>query len=160
MSDAEGGSELGICTDPGAMKHLPFFPDEQREAPDASHMATHIILWHVSSLRSDVPYLLGHKEISYDVHFPLSLSPLFRGAVSPLLFSIGKGAPELWTFGRTSYHIRARTHTTFDPFSDTWRIDHPSQTCIVCGLHHEAWSCEETGSEEHMRQRMRIVRLI
>ena len=119
-----------------------------------------LILWHLSSLRSDIPYLLGHKDILYDVHFPLSLSPLFRGAVSPLLFSIGKGAPKLWTFGRTSYHIRARTHTTFDPFSDIWRIDHPSQTCIVCGLHHEAWSCEETGSEEHMRQRMRIVKLI
>ena len=159
MLDAEGGSKLGICTDPGAMKHLPFFPDEQREACDAGPMAIHTHPL-APSLRSDIPYLVGHKHISYDVHFPLSLSPLFRGAGSPLLFSVGKGASESWTFGRTSYHIRARTHTTFDPFSDTWHIDHPSQTCIVCGLHHEAWSCEETGSEEHMKQRMRIVKLI
>lgn len=53
-----------------------------------------LIVWHLPSFRSDIPYLWRHEDISYDAHFPLSLSPLFRGAVRPpLLFSVGKGAP-------------------------------------------------------------------
>lgn len=118
-----------------------------------------LIVWHLPSFRSDIPYLWRHEDISYDAHFPLSLSPLFRGAVRPPPPLLRREGSPL-SPGLLERHPTILEHapTTFDPSSDTWHTDHPSQTCIVCGLHHEAWSCEETGSEEHMR--MRIVKLI
>lgn len=106
------------------------------------------------------PSFLSPKNISHHVHLPLTFSVLLSGVVFPRPVLCGKGAPEPRTHGRTSCHVTARTHAHFDLFADTWHMNQTLQTCIVCSLHHAARSWEEPGSEEHMKQRMHVVKMI
>lgn len=126
----------------------------------AGHMAAQAHPLAPSSLSSDFLIFWDRKHISHDVNFPLTLLPFLQwdGVPSPLL--CGEGSPRALSFWKDIPPRWSRTHTTFDPFADTWHINHTLQTCIVCGLHHGAWFCEETGSEEHMKQRMCVVKLI